>query len=398
MLTSGHARTAHLHLRSRSPTVRPCVTRGVAAPRRTRRRVRGPVQGAPRRYRAGRCRSDCVSSADAHRDAAGRTGDPQGARAQSQRAPVRVRSLRAAERRLAAIARRRRYSRRRIRRRPRRHRAPGFAARRAGTGYPRLRDLRSQGPARWDRSAALPKLHFIAPDRSGLLPLGRYATVHLGDGTSRVAGYTEASRGCRHLCRHCPVVPVYNGQFRVVQQDVVLADIDAQVAAGARHITFGDPDFFNGPTHAVRIVQALHAAHPGLSYDVTIKVEHLLNHRDLLPVLAATGCLFITSAVESIDDRVLAILEKGHSRQDFVRRRRPVPRRRRHARADLRRLPSLDDARGLLRPAADDCRSRSGRARGADSARHPPARARRLTTSANCPRSVRWSAPSTATP
>ena len=166
--------------------------------------------------------------------------------------------------------------------------------------------------------AHVPKLHFITPDRSGLLPLGRYATVHLGDGTSRVAGYTEASRGCRHLCRHCPIVPVYNGQFRVVQQDVVLADIDAQVAAGARHITFGDPDFFNGPTHAVRIVQALHAAHPSLSYDVTIKVEHLLNHRDLLPVLAATGCLFITSAVESIDDRVLAILEKGHSRQDFV--------------------------------------------------------------------------------
>ena len=84
----------------------------------------------------------------------------------------------------------------------------------------------------------------------------------MGDGTSRVAGYTEASRGCRHLCRHCPVVPVYDGQFRVVQAEVVLADVAAQVAAGAEHITFGDPDFFNGPTHAMRIVEALHAAHP----------------------------------------------------------------------------------------------------------------------------------------
>jgi hypothetical protein len=138
------------------------------------------------------------------------------------------------------------------------------------------------------------------------------------DGTHRLVGYTEASRGCRHLCRHCPIVPVYQGRFRAVQPDVVLADITAQVAAGARHITFGDPDFFNGPTHAMRIVDALHAAHPDVTYDVTIKIEHLLRHRALIPRLAATGCAFVTSAVESIDDRVLALLEKGHTRADFI--------------------------------------------------------------------------------
>jgi hypothetical protein len=165
---------------------------------------------------------------------------------------------------------------------------------------------------------SLPKLHFIPPDRSGMLPLNRYATVHLGDGRSRMAGYTEASRGCRHLCRHCPVVPIYNGQFRVVQADVVLADIAAQIAAGAEHITFGDPDFFNGPTHAVRVVEAMHRAYPTVSYDVTIKVEHLLQHGELLPRLRETGCLFVTTAVESLDDRVLTILEKGHTRADFV--------------------------------------------------------------------------------
>jgi hypothetical protein len=113
------------------------------------------------------------------------------------------------------------------------------------------------------------------------------------------------------------VVQIYNGQFRVVQSDVVLADVAAQVAAGARHITFGDPDFFNGPTHALRIVEALHAAHPGVTYDVTIKVEHLLQHRDLLPRLAVTGCAFVISAVESLDDRVLGLLDKGHTRADF---------------------------------------------------------------------------------
>jgi radical SAM superfamily enzyme YgiQ (UPF0313 family) len=166
--------------------------------------------------------------------------------------------------------------------------------------------------------ASIPKLQFVTPDRSGLPALHLYASLELGGDRRRVVGYTEASRGCRHFCRHCPVVPVYQGQFRVIQPEVVLADIAAQVEAGAQHITFGDPDFFNGPTHAARLVQALHLAHPDLTYDVTIKVEHLLKHRALLPVLRDTGCLFVTSAVESLDDHVLARLDKGHTRRDFL--------------------------------------------------------------------------------
>src|SRR6185437_10741482 len=170
------------------------------------------------------------------------------------------------------------------------------------------------GHARADVS--LERLHFITPDRTGLPPLGAYAKL-VANGGTRTVGYTEASRGCKHLCRHCPVVPVYNGTFRVVQRDVVIADIRQQVAAGAGHITFGDPDFFNGPGHAVAIVEALHREWPRLSYDVTIKVEHLLKHRDLIPVLRETGCAFVISAVESLDDAVLEKLAKGHTRADF---------------------------------------------------------------------------------
>jgi radical SAM superfamily enzyme YgiQ (UPF0313 family) len=164
----------------------------------------------------------------------------------------------------------------------------------------------------------LPRIHFLVPDRTGLPPLSKYATLQMPNGERRLVGYTEASRGCKHVCRHCPVVPIYNGQFRIVQPDVVLADIAAQIAAGASHITFGDPDFFNGPTHAMRVLTALHAAHPAVSYDVTIKIEHLLAHRDLIPRLAETGCAFVISAVESIDDTVLEIFDKGHTRAGFV--------------------------------------------------------------------------------
>ncbi|HEX6975663.1 MAG TPA: CUAEP/CCAEP-tail radical SAM protein, partial [Vicinamibacterales bacterium] len=167
-------------------------------------------------------------------------------------------------------------------------------------------------------NASIARLAFRVPDRSGLPPLSKYATLQVGD-ERRTAGYTEASRGCKHHCRHCPIVPVYNGQFRVVSPDVVLADAAAQVAAGARHITFGDPDFFNGPKHARTIVERFARELPGVTYDVTIKVEHLLKHADLLPLLRDTGCAFVTCAVESLDDEVLLKLRKGHTRADFER-------------------------------------------------------------------------------
>lgn len=165
-------------------------------------------------------------------------------------------------------------------------------------------------------AAPLGRVEFIAPDRSDLPPLTKYASLQIGD-ARKVVGYTEATRGCKHRCRHCPIVPVYDGRFRAVPIDVVMADVVAQVRAGAEHITFGDPDFFNGPRHALAIVERLAREFGGITYDVTIKVEHLKQHEDMLPRLRETGCAFVTSAVESFDDRVLAKLEKGHTRADF---------------------------------------------------------------------------------
>jgi radical SAM superfamily enzyme YgiQ (UPF0313 family) len=187
----------------------------------------------------------------------------------------------------------------------------------------RLAVMNSPAPAARSGAGAsltnLERQQFLIPERGGLPELGRYAHVLMPEGGHRIAGYTEASRGCRHLCRHCPVVPVYGGVFRIVQREVVLADVRQQKAAGAEHISFGDPDFFNGPAHAMAIVGALHREFPRLSYDVTIKIEHLLRYAELLPRLRETGCLFIISAVESVDDAVLALLDKGHTRSDFLR-------------------------------------------------------------------------------
>ncbi len=163
--------------------------------------------------------------------------------------------------------------------------------------------------------AHLARLAFPVPSRSALPPLKKYARLER-DGRLELAGYVEASRGCKHLCRHCPIPPVYGGRFFVVPREVVLADVRQLVEAGATHVTFGDPDFLNGPGHALAVARALHAEFPGITFDVTAKVEHLLRERRRLPELAGLGCLFIVSAVESLSDTVLGHLAKGHTRAD----------------------------------------------------------------------------------
>ncbi|RMF56420.1 MAG: radical SAM protein, partial [Calditrichaeota bacterium] len=162
------------------------------------------------------------------------------------------------------------------------------------------------------------RLKFRLPYRKGLPGLSHYARLYGLDEVPRLVGYVETTRGCKHHCRHCPIVPVYQGKFRLIQPEVVLADVAQQVEMGARHITFGDPDFLNGPGHVIPLIQKMHQQFPDLTFDVTIKIEHLLKHAHLLPELERNGCLIVTTAVESLDNKILARLKKGHSREDFL--------------------------------------------------------------------------------
>jgi radical SAM superfamily enzyme YgiQ (UPF0313 family) len=179
-------------------------------------------------------------------------------------------------------------------------------------------DERSQVFRQPEQLVSLERLTFEVPDRSDMPPIDKYAHLVVPGGGFRLVGSTEASRGCKHLCRHCPIVPVYKGVFRIVSRDVVMQDIRQQVAAGAQHISFGDPDFFNGIRHAMELVEEFHREFPDVTYDVTIKIEHLKKYEAHLPKLKDTGCLFVISAVEYLDDAVLRALDKGHTREDFL--------------------------------------------------------------------------------
>jgi hypothetical protein len=98
-----------------------------------------------------------------------------------------------------------------------------------------------------------------------------------------------------------------------VDEAAVVADVDQLVAAGARHITFADPDFLNTPLHSRRVVAAIHQHHPHLTFDCTTKVEHILRHKEVWPELAEAGCLFVVSAFESATEVILEHLDKGHT-------------------------------------------------------------------------------------
>jgi len=173
-------------------------------------------------------------------------------------------------------------------------------------------------PASADRPIVhLQRGTFELPARELLPGLERYARLVIG-GEERLVGYVEASHGCVHRCRHCPVPAVYDGRIRVVQAETVLRDVERLAAMGARHITFGDPDFLNGRRHSVAIVRALHQRCPELTFDCTTKVEHVLEHADVWEEIAAAGCLFVVCALESVNDEILERLDKGHTTAEAV--------------------------------------------------------------------------------
>ncbi|MGH9128166.1 MAG: CUAEP/CCAEP-tail radical SAM (seleno)protein [Acidimicrobiales bacterium] len=167
-------------------------------------------------------------------------------------------------------------------------------------------------------SVELGRSAFNVPARHLLPPLQRYARLLVGE-ERRLVGYVEATHGCSHRCGHCPVPVVYDGRTRTVEESVVLADVEQLVASGARHLTFGDPDFLNRPAHAIRVARAVHDAFPELTFDATVKVTHILRHESVWSELARLGCLFVVSAFECVDETTLVRLAKGHTGADAAR-------------------------------------------------------------------------------
>ena len=156
------------------------------------------------------------------------------------------------------------------------------------------------------------------PDRSKLPHISEYS--HIIDGENNIiAGSTETTYGCKHECTHCPVPIQFHGSFKTFGEEKIMQDVSNQVEDGAKHISFNDPDFFNGPKHAIKILELLNNKHPEITYDSTIKVEHILKYPQYFQELKELNMLFVISAFETTNDKVLNILKKNHTADDLKR-------------------------------------------------------------------------------
>jgi len=168
-----------------------------------------------------------------------------------------------------------------------------------------------------DRTRPLERALDLTPRRNGFAHRERYAKLILGS-ERREVGYVLSTRGCKHVCRHCPLPPAYAGSFYALPLDRVLDDIALLIARGARHLTFADADFLNGPTHALRLAREIARRFDGVTFDYTAKVEHLYKNERAVRELHELGALFVVSAVESFHDDVLTALDKGHTRTEAL--------------------------------------------------------------------------------
>ena len=154
------------------------------------------------------------------------------------------------------------------------------------------------------------------PNRQIFPDISNYA--HLVDGSNNIiAGSVETTYGCKHSCTHCPVPISFNGTFKTYSLEKIISDVENQVNQGAKHISFNDPDFFNGPIHALKILESLNKKFPTITYDSTIKVEHIIKYKKYFKELSSLNMVFVISAFETTNDLVLSILEKNHTSNDL---------------------------------------------------------------------------------
>ena len=155
------------------------------------------------------------------------------------------------------------------------------------------------------------------PNRDILPDISNYA--HLVNGSENfIAGSVETTYGCKHSCTHCPIPISFNGSFKTYNLEKILVDVENQVISGAKHISFNDPDFFNGPIHALKVLKNLNTKFPDVTYDSTIKVEHIIKYEKYFKELSSLNMIFVISAFETTNNEVLRILDKNHTNKDLV--------------------------------------------------------------------------------
>ncbi|MFW8635312.1 arsinothricin biosynthesis radical SAM protein ArsL [Cribrihabitans pelagius] len=157
------------------------------------------------------------------------------------------------------------------------------------------------------------------PLRQAAPHLSKYPQPHLTNlmGEEKIVGGLELTRGCHHKCTYCSVYSAYDGKVLLGDVDQIIEDIDVLVEQGMEHMTFIDAEFFNATRRSFDALARIHKRHPGLTFDFTTRVDHILENRDRLGELREHGVRVITSALEFPKEEVLQQVRKEVTVEDL---------------------------------------------------------------------------------
>ncbi len=167
-----------------------------------------------------------------------------------------------------------------------------------GVAYLEADELRCVGPVQATRFTDLPPLHW--PDA---WVARHHHHHHRFDAPAEGPGAeVEASRGCPYHCSFCAKID-FRDDYRRRDIGILLAEIDALAAQGARYLYFIDEIFLPQPA----LLEALVGR--GLQFGVQTRID--LWKPPLLELLGRAGCVSIEAGVESLSTEGRAALDKN---------------------------------------------------------------------------------------
>lgn len=123
-------------------------------------------------------------------------------------------------------------------------------------------------------------------------------------------GNIEATRGCHHRCTYCSVYGAYDGGVAAYESETVVADGLQLAEEGVRHFCFIDAEFFNSRRIGIGVVEKLADQIGPITFELTTRVDHILDYTAELEKLVSLGLRRVTSALEFPSDRILRIFDK----------------------------------------------------------------------------------------
>lgn len=177
------------------------------------------------------------------------------------------------------------------------------------TSVPALMTRAGMAPKPPRRRIAVP-----VPARDLFPSLVHYPAHHSPFG---LMGNIEASRGCHHKCTYCSVYGAYDGAVAAYESDTVLADALQLAEEGVRHFCFIDAEFFNSRTIGAGVVERLVDRIGPITFELTTRVDHILDYTRELEKLVSLGLRRVTSALEFPSDRILRIFDKHIDVEDM---------------------------------------------------------------------------------